>query len=199
MAIKLSSTAIDVLKEVFHAACRSAYARVMVCGRPGQCIFAEIVCCGDGSVYLGFCHAGVLEDARRLKLLRELLYIAFNKAVNTANLVHWVKSYGTEALRILKAIAEKFLSSNCYEEGVVAVVLTRGLTTLYILNNEHELRSYVFRGVPQSFRFRRKVLSKVLEVRLAGGRSVTIPISEDAVPLVKSWVEEVWSLHALPT
>ncbi len=190
MAIKLSPTAVDVLREVFRIAYRSGYAKVMVCGRPGQCIFVDIICRSDGSVYLGFRHAGVLKDTRKLRLLREFLYIAFDRTVHSVNLVHWVRSDGEEALRMLKAIAEKFLNSNCYEAGMLATVLVRGLGTLYILNDEHELRSYVFRGVPRSFKLRRKVLGKVLEVKLDGGKSVTIPVSEDVVPLVKSWVEE---------
>jgi len=194
MAIKLSRTASDLLREIMDRVVSArdevATARVVICGEPGQCMLVELAPCEEPEyVCVGFRYGGVL-TGEKMRKLREFLFLEFDLVPRIINCSQWVRGTKDEMLAVLKAVAEKFLTSTDYEAGAVADIRHgRKESLIYILGTDRKIRRYVVKGLVEQLRLRRKLLKKFLELRLTGGRTVTLPLSDSEEPLIKAIVE----------
>lgn len=194
MAIKLSRTASDLLREIMDKVVSAesgvVIARVVICGQPGQCMLVELTPQGEpGQICVGFRYGGVL-TGEKMRKLREFLFLEFDLMPKIINCSQWVCGTKDEVLAVLKAVAEKFLTSTDYEAGAVADIRHgRGESLIYILGTDRRIRRYVIRGLVEELRLRRKFRKKLLELRLASGGTVTLPLSDSEEPLVKAIVE----------
>ncbi len=194
MAIKLSKTASDLLREIMDrvASARDEVvtARVIICGEPGQCMLVELAPCGEpDQICVGFRYGGVL-TGERMRKLREFLFLEFDLVPKIINCSQWVRGTKDEMLTVLKTVAEKFLTSTDYEAGAVADIRQgRRGSLIYILGTDRKIRRYVVKGLVEQLRLKKKFLKKFLELRLTGGKTVTLPLSDSEEPLVKAIVE----------
>ncbi len=194
MAIKLSKTASDLLREiidrVISAEDEVVVARVVICGQPDQCMLVELMPRGElGQICVGFKYGGAL-TREKMRKLREFLFLEFDLVPKVINCGQWVCGTKDEVLTVLKAVAEKFLTSTDYEAGAVADIRWgRRESLVYILGTDRRIRRYVVKGLVEQLRLKKRFLKKFLELRLAGGKIVTLPLSDSEEPLVKAVVE----------
>ncbi len=194
MAIKLSRTASDLLREVMDRVVSAkdevVTARVIICGEPGQCILVELAPCDEpDQICVGFRYGGVL-TGERMRKLREFLFLEFDLVPKIINCSQWVHGTKDEMLTVLKAVAEKFLTSTDYEAGAVADIRQgRRESLIYILGTDRKIRRYVVNGLVEQLRLKKKLLKKFLELKLSGDKTVTLPLSDSEEPLVKAIVE----------
>ncbi len=194
MAIKLSRTASDLLREIMDRVASAGdevvVARVVICGEPGQCMLVELIPCEEPSqICVGFRYGGVLKREKMCKL-REFLFLEFDFMPKILNCCQWIRGTKDVMLAVLKAVAEKFLTSTDYEAGAVAIIRRgRKESLIYILGTDRKIRRYVVKGLVEQLRLKKKLLKKFLELRLVGGKTVTLPLSDSEEPLVKAIVE----------
>ncbi len=194
MAIKLSKTASDLLREIMDSVASAkneiATAKVIICGEPYQCMLVELTPCGKpGYICVGFRYGGVLTGEKARKL-REFLFLEFDLVPKIISCSQWVRGTKDEMLAVLKAVAEKFLTSTDYEAGAVANIRHgRKESLIYILGTDRKIRKYVVKGLVKQLRLRRRLLKKFLELKLTNGRTVTLPLSDSEEPLIKAIVE----------
>jgi len=194
MAIKLSKTASDLLREIMDNVIaeegEANAARVIICGELGQCMLVELRSCEEpDKVCIGFRYGGVL-SGERMRKLREFLFLEFDLVPRITDCSQWVQGSRDEMLDVLKAVAEKFLTSTDYEVGVVAEVRQdRRRSIIYILGTDRKVRKHVVDGVIEQLRLKRRFLKKFLELKLVGGKTVSLPLSDSEEPLIKAIIE----------
>ncbi len=194
MAIKLSRTASDLLREIMDKVVSAendvVIARVVICGQPGQCMLVELTPQGEsGQICVGFKYGGVL-TGERMRKLREFLFLEFDLMPKIIDCGQWVCGTRDEMLTVLKAVAEKFLTSTDYEAGALADIKQgRRESLIYILGTDRKIRRYVIKGLVEQLRLRKRFRRKLLELKLASGETVTLPLSDSEEPLVKAIAE----------
>ncbi len=191
MAIKLSRTASDLLQEILDkvVSTKVATARVVICGELHECMLVELMACDEPEhICVGFRYGGVL-TGENMRKLREFLFLEFDLVPKIINCSQWIRGSRDEMLAVLKAVAEKFLTSTDYEAGAVADIRQGRESLIYILGTDRKVRKYVVKGLVEQLRLKRKFLKKFLELKLTGGKTVTLPLSDSEEPLVKAIVE----------